>query len=165
MLLAVNVCCVVASICYIHAILARYGVSVVGVVDKCHVDSNQRCSIRGEHLASDYRHQAGETQAVESVSFFIKNTVDTESRKKNPHLWLTMENRKLSVKCFIKRHNLIHTQHRHTLNVPFMTSIFSYVSLMILLLTLCPFSWDLFRSMHFIFKEQKFAFVFTKTKH
>lgn len=32
------------------------------IVDKCHIDSNQRCSIGCQYLTSDYRHQARETK-------------------------------------------------------------------------------------------------------
>lgn len=47
---------------YTHAVLACYGVSVLWIVDKCHIDSNQRCSIGCQHLTSDYRHQARQTE-------------------------------------------------------------------------------------------------------
>lgn len=50
-------CLLVFSI-NLHAILPRDGVSVVWVVYKGHVDSNQRCTICSEHLPSDNGHQA-----------------------------------------------------------------------------------------------------------
>lgn len=43
---------------YTHAILACYSVSMLRIVNKCHVDSNQRCSISCQNLTSNYRHQA-----------------------------------------------------------------------------------------------------------
>lgn len=47
---------------YTHAVLARDGVSVLWIVDKCHVDSDQRCSVCCQYLTSDYRHQARERE-------------------------------------------------------------------------------------------------------
>lgn len=43
---------------YTHAILAGDGVSMLRIVDKCHVDSNQRCPVCCQYLTSNYRHQA-----------------------------------------------------------------------------------------------------------
>lgn len=48
---------------YIHAILACDGVSMICVVDKGHVDSDQRRPICCQDLPSDDRHKAtGDTQ-------------------------------------------------------------------------------------------------------
>lgn len=47
---------------YAHAVLARDGVSLLWIVDECHVDSDQRCSVCCQYLTSDYRHQASERE-------------------------------------------------------------------------------------------------------
>lgn len=50
--------CVSAYVFNLHAILPCDGESVVWVVHKGHVDSNQGRTICSEHLPSDYGHQA-----------------------------------------------------------------------------------------------------------
>lgn len=47
-----------ACVFNLHAVLSCDGVSVVWIVHKGHVDSNQRCAICSEHLPSDNGHQA-----------------------------------------------------------------------------------------------------------
>lgn len=54
---------------YIHAILACYSVSMLRIVNKCHVDSNQRCSISCQDLTSNYRHQAKKREESRENSF------------------------------------------------------------------------------------------------
>lgn len=47
----------------LHSVLPRDGVAVLRVMQEGHVDSDERRSVSGEDLTSDYRHQAGTERA------------------------------------------------------------------------------------------------------
>lgn len=47
----------------LHSVLPRDGVAVLWVMQEGHVDSDERRSVSGEDLTSDYRHQAATERA------------------------------------------------------------------------------------------------------
>lgn len=66
---------------YAHAVLARDGVSVLGVVDEGHVDSDQGRPVCGQHLTANYRHQAAERQRERETTFLVKLLVNITNSK------------------------------------------------------------------------------------
>lgn len=80
-------CCRRMCVSLLHAVLPRDGVAVLRVMQEGHVDSDERRSVSGEDLTSDYRHQAATDRANTRGKKGVRQTRNADRCQHTQQTW------------------------------------------------------------------------------